>query len=149
MKGEIAVGSYGPLPHIAKDITKTNKMSTTPVPARHGRGGVVQNTAAVEERPFSLSVKRQVKKTFQRDLFGDEEEVSEGEEETGWKGDRKELAREDEKMEAEVPLDEPLSEVGGEVGGVSQTETQLLLPRRENSTLRELLRAIESYDRYV
>ena len=138
MNGEIAVGSYSPL----SAYTQRNKVSTEPVPARHGRGGIVQRAEVEGERPISLDTGKQTKS----DLF-----------ESGAikKEKRKRVFKESSVDREEIKEDkETDSEVGGashqelggashEVGGVWQVPVR----RRENSKLRELMKAIESYDR--
>ena len=55
MTGEIAVGSYQPLPSIGKD---SSRVSTTPIPARSGRGGVIQRSVVTSGQPVSKKVRQ-------------------------------------------------------------------------------------------
>ena len=142
MKGEIAVGSYGPLPTVAK-------VSTTPIPPRLGRGGVVKGTRGdadeeeeEEEGIFFLDARKLAEKTTERHQLKEEQTTEKYDSGEG-------VMREGGKKTAtSLPWEEPLMEMEREVGGVSDHETQQV-PRRENSKLRALLRAIELYDRYV
>ena len=69
MRGEIAMGSYSPLP----SYTQQNKMSTSPVPVHRsqgaiiqtgevvthcGQGGVVQRRKVENERPISNDMEK-------------------------------------------------------------------------------------------
>ena len=141
MKGEIAVGSYGPLPTVAK-------VSTTPFPPRLGHGCVVKGTKGdadeeeEEEGIIFLDARKLAEKKKER------HQLKEGETTDKEKYDSGEgVMREGGKMTpTSLPLDEHLMETERELGGVSGHETQQV-PRRENSKLRALLTAIESYDR--
>ena len=139
MKGEIAVGSYGPLPTVAK-------VSTTPIPPRLGRGGVVKGTKGDEEEEeegiFFLDARKLSEKTKERNQLKEEQTTDKEKYDSG-EGVMREGGK---KTATSLPWEEPLMETERELGGVSDHETQQV-PRRENSKLRALLRAIESYDR--
>ena len=148
MRGEIAVGSYSPLPA----YTQRNKISTSPVPLRRGQGGIVQRAEAGGERPISVDTETlAVKPANRSNPFGSGEVKKERH-----KGLYKESSVDREEMEEDKNVVRTGNEVEGashqdaagtshEVGGVLQVPIR----RRENSKLRDLLKAIESYDRCV
>ena len=139
MTGEIAVGSYHPLPSLP--AKESSRISTTPIPARSGRGGVIQSAEVTRRRPIS-SGKTKVDNQLQE--HGDIFDVGESTSET----ENKEVISENLlKKKAALPSDEDVMMPGKEVEAVSHYSEEVV-PRRENSKLRELLRAIESYDRY-
>ena len=159
MRGEIAVGSYSPLP----TRTQRNKMSTSPasvhrgqramiqtgeVVARCGQGGAVQRRKVESERPISsdtekLAVKPATLATS--DLFGGRREVRK----ERHKGLYKESSVDREEREEDKNVTgrgvEAEGRASDEMGGILQVPVR----RRENSRLRDLLKAIESYDRCV
>ena len=150
MRGEIAIGSYTPLPSVKDHVHTKKKLSTIPVPAHRGRGGVVQRTEVGEGRhlrPVSLSAGTQVHRSVQGSLLDNREPDTEEDKDVKETRECEELTREESKTKELFPSDEPQLESGKEVGEALQPESQL--SKRENSTLRELLRAIESYDRCV
>ena len=139
MTGEIAVGSYHPLPSLP--VKESSRISTIPIPSRSGRGGVIQRAEVTPRRPIS-SGKAKVDDHPQEhgDIFDIGESTNEME--------NKELVSEKlSKKKAALPSDEDVMESEKEVEAVSHYSVEVV-PRRENSKLRELLRAIESYDRY-
>ena len=144
MRGEIAVGSYGPL-------STYTKISTSPVPVRRGHGGVVKRSEVEGERPISVDAEKQgAKPSTKSNLYGGGEVKRERH-----KGLYKESSVDREDMEVgDKSVEKTGSEVGGashqEVGGVLHEvrgDLEVPIRRRENSRLRELLKAIESYDR--
>lgn len=146
MRGEIAVGSYGPLPA----YTQRNKISASPVPVRHGHGGVVQRSEVESERPISEN--QAAKPSTKSILFG----VGEVKKERQKHLYRESSVDREEMKEGDKCVEKTDSEVGGashqEMGGVLHKVGGVLdvpIRRRENSKLRELLKAIESYDRCV
>ena len=159
MRGEIAVGSYSPLPA----CTQRNKMSTSPasvrrgqraiiqtgeVVARRGQGGVVQRRKVENERPISSDTEKlavEPATLATSDLFGGRREVRKERHKGLYKEssvDREEREEDKNTTGREVEAEGRASD---EMGGVLQVP----IHRRENSRLRELLKAIESYDRCV
>ena len=159
MRGEIAVGSYSPLP----TRTQRNKMSTSPASfrrgqgamiqtgegiARRGQGGVVQRRKVESERPISSDTEKlavEPATLATSDLFGGRREVKK----ERHKGLYKESSVDREEREEDKNMTS--REVGVEGGAADEMGGVLQVPirRRENSRLRELLKAIESYDRCV
>ena len=170
MRGEIAVGSYSPLP----TRTQRNKMSTSPasvrrgqramiqtgeVVARRGQGGVVQRRNVESERPISSDTEKlavEPATLATSDLFGERRGVRKERHKSLYKEssvDREE--REDKNITGcgEEREDKNITGCGVEAEGGALDEMggvlQVPICRRENSRLRELLKAIESYDRYM
>jgi hypothetical protein len=148
MCGEIAVGSYSPL-------TKRNKMSTSPVPVRQSRGDIIQ-TGEVVGRHGQRGVVQRRKVEGEKPISNDTEKLVNSP--SGERGVRKErhkglykessVDREEDKnaggtgRKVEPASREEVDGILDEMGGVP-------IRRRESSRLRELLKAIESYDRCV
>ena len=159
MRGEIAVGSYSPLP----THTQRNKMSTSPasvrrgqgtmiqtgeIVARRGQGGIVQRRKVKSERPISSDTEKlavEPATLATSDLFGERRGVRK----ERHKGLYKESSVDREEREEDKNMTS--REVGAEGGASDEMGGILQVPvrRRENSRLRELLKAIESYDRCV
>ena len=145
MNGEIAVGSYSPLPSVVKETAQAKKVSTAPLPLHNGRRGNVRKAEIKEIQSASQDRGKQVGR---RDIFKEGEKTEED--------NRKDRSTESERTAGEEKAATVLGKEEMKSGGEMEDSRILglrmskqLVPRRENSKLRELLRAIESYDRCV
>ena len=144
MRGEIAVGSYSPLPA----YTQQNRISTSPGPVRHSQGAMIQTDEIVTPRSQGDIVQRR-KVESERPIPNDTEKLAVelatlatsgpfGEKRGEERGTEKEnsVDREEREEDKNITNREVEAEGGAldEMGGVLQVP----ICRTENSKLREL-----------